>query len=57
MRTLVIFGMLVGSTVGSYVPMIWGGSLLSVSSILFGGIGGILGIWAGYKLAQMIGVE
>lgn len=57
MKTLVIFGMLVGSTVGSYVPMVWGGSLLSVSSILFGAIGGILGIWAGYKLAQMIGVE
>ena len=49
--------MLVGSTAGSYVPAIWGGSLLSVSSIMLGGAGGILGIWAGYVLAQRIGVE
>lgn len=57
MKTLVIFGMLAGSTVGSYVPMIWGGDLLSVSSIMFGGVGGLLGIWAGYRLAQIIGVD
>ena len=57
MKTLVIFGMLVGSTVGSYVPMIWGGDLLSVSSVMLGGVGGILGIWAGYQAARMIGVD
>lgn len=57
MKTLVIFGMLAGSTAGSYAPMIWGGDLLSMSSILFGGIGGLLGIWAGYHLAQRLGVD
>lgn len=51
MRALVIFGMLVGSYAGSFVPMLWGESAFSMSALLFSGIGGILGIWAGYKIA------
>lgn len=51
MRALVIFGMLVGSYAGSFVPMLWGESAFSMSALLFSGIGGILGIWASYKIA------
>lgn len=57
MKTLIIFGMIFGSYAGSYLPALWGGSVFSMTSIAFSGLGGIVGIWAGYRLAQQIGVE
>lgn len=51
MKKLVMFGMLVGSSLGSYLPVLWGGSLFSLSSIFWGAIGGFAGIWVGYKIA------
>lgn len=47
-----MFGMVVGSTVGSYVPSLWGAGWLSFASIVGSGIGGILGIWAGFQLGK-----
>jgi hypothetical protein len=57
MKALVIIGMLIGSYAGSYVPLLWGGSVLSIVSVLLGGVGGFLGIWIGYKTALRIGVD
>lgn len=55
-KTLVWIGLGVGSTVGSLIPALWGGSaLISISSIFFSGVGGILGIWAGWKAADYFG--
>jgi len=51
MKTLIMFAMVVGSCTGSYIPVLWGGSLLSMSSLLLGAIGGFAGIWIGYKIA------
>jgi hypothetical protein len=45
-------GMIVGSTLGGFVPLLWGADFLSFSSILFTAIGGFAGIWAGYKLGR-----
>ena len=56
MKTLIMTGMIFGSYAGSYLPMFWGGSVLSVSSILFGAVGGFVGIWAGYRLANRLGL-
>jgi len=56
MNKLIIgIGMFLGSTIGSYIPILWGGSLLSFSAILFGGIGGILGICIGYRISKYLG--
>ena len=52
MSKLIMLGAIVGSTVGSFVPMLWGDSELSMSSVIFGAIGGFVGIWLGYKLSQ-----
>ena len=41
---------IIGSTIGSFVPLLWGSSLLSMSSIIFTAIGGFAGIYIGYKL-------
>jgi len=51
-KTFVWLGLFIGSTIGSFVPMIWGGDMLSFSSIIFGGLGGIAGIIIFFKLAQ-----
>lgn len=51
-KTLVWIGLSVGSVVGGYLPVMWGGDLFSFSSIVLSTIGGFLGIWAGFKLGQ-----
>ncbi len=51
-KKLIMLGMIVGSTVGGYVPVIWGGSAFSFSSIVCGLIGGIAGIYFSWKLLR-----
>ncbi|NNM83776.1 hypothetical protein HKL94_00970 [Candidatus Parcubacteria bacterium] len=51
-RSLVWLGLAVGSTVGGFIPELWGGNLLSFSSIVLTAVGGIAGIWVGYKITQ-----
>jgi uncharacterized membrane protein YeaQ/YmgE (transglycosylase-associated protein family) len=53
-KKFIMLGMVVGSFVGSYIPLIWGDSAFSMSSILFGVVGGIIGIWAGFKIAERL---
>ncbi len=52
-KSLIMIGLVVGSTIGSYLPMVWGASWLSITSVLTGGVGGLLGIWAGYKVSRL----
>lgn len=51
-RLLVFLGMIIGSTIGGYVPTLFGAGLISYTSVLFSGIGGILGVLVGYKLSK-----
>lgn len=44
--------MIAGSTIGSFVPLLWGDSALSMSSILLSAVGGVFGIWAGLRLSD-----
>jgi uncharacterized membrane protein YeaQ/YmgE (transglycosylase-associated protein family) len=39
----------VGSIIGGYIPKLWGAGFLSISSLFFSAIGGILGIIIVYK--------
>ncbi len=56
MNKLIIgIGVFCGSTIGSYIPVLWGGSLLSFSSIFFSVIGGIVGVWLGYRVSKYLG--
>jgi hypothetical protein len=57
MKTLIFIFMFIGSSAGSYLPMLWGAGLFSMSSVFWGAIGGFAGIWAGWKLAQNLGIE
>jgi hypothetical protein len=51
-KTLVFIGMTIGSIIGGYIPMLWGAGLFSYSSVLFSGLGGILGVLIAYKLSN-----
>lgn len=44
--------MVVGSAVGGYLPLLWGSSFLSFSSIILTAVGGIAGIWFGVKFGN-----
>jgi len=51
-KSLIWIFLTVGSTVGAYIPDLWGSSVLSFSSIILSGAGGIAGIWLGYKISH-----
>ncbi|MFI5260526.1 MAG: hypothetical protein ACHQU0_01910 [Candidatus Paceibacteria bacterium] len=53
-KGLIWGGMFVGSTIGSLAPFLWGGDIMS--STIWGAIGGLAGIWAGFKLAKGSGL-
>jgi hypothetical protein len=45
-------GMFVGSTLGGFVPMLWHASLFSLWGIVLSTVGGLVGIWAGYRVSH-----
>lgn len=49
---IIWLGLAVGSTIGSLVPTLFGVSAFSMASIFWGAIGGIAGIWAGYRFTH-----
>lgn len=52
-KSAVMWGMIIGSFVGGYVPSLFGADIFSFWSIITSAIGGLLGIWVGYKLANL----
>ncbi|BBD67413.1 hypothetical protein NIES4072_52920 [Nostoc commune NIES-4072] len=54
-KFIIGIGMFVGSTIGSYIPALWGGTVLSFTSIFFSVIGGLVGIWLGYRVSKYLG--
>lgn len=53
-KTLIWGGMIIGSTMGGFVPYLWGNyNYFSMSGVLLTAVGGLLGIWAGLKLSQI----
>ena len=51
-RKLLWLFLFIGSTLGSLVPLLWGESAFSLSSVILTGVGGLLGIWLGFKMSQ-----
>ncbi|MCD6499951.1 MAG: hypothetical protein J7M25_16780 [Deltaproteobacteria bacterium] len=49
-KSLIMFGMGVGSFAGAYVPALFGDSTFSMASIGLSIVGGIVGILLAYKL-------
>jgi hypothetical protein len=51
MQARIWIGVLIGSTIGGFIPDLWGAGLFSHSSVLLSGIGGCTGLWLGYKMS------
>ena len=56
-KLLIGIGAFFGSTIGSYIPQLWGDSAFSLTSIVFSMIFGVVGIIMGYRLAKYLGAS
>ena len=52
-KSLVYIGAGIGGTIGGFIGSAIDHSLLGLWGIILSGVGGILGIWAAYKIQQM----
>ena len=52
-KRLIWGGMFIGSTIGSLLPALWDGGFFAYT--IWGAIGGVAGIWAGFKFAKSTG--
>ena len=50
-KSLIWWGTVIGGIIGGYIPSLWDANMFSVSSVIFTAIGGIVGIWIGYRLS------
>jgi hypothetical protein len=56
MKAAIYAGATVGGIIGGYIPVIFQhASALSMSSLAWGSVGTIVGLWAGYKIARYLG--
>lgn len=53
-KTLIWIGAFAGSTIGGFIPALWHASLFSMWGIVLSTVGGVAGIWAGWKLGQRL---
>lgn len=55
-KKVILFFATIGGIAGAYVPMLWGDNdMLGGGSILFGTIGGLVGIWLAVIIAKRLG--
>lgn len=51
-KSAVMLRLLIGSTIGGYVPVLFGSSFLSFASVIGTTVGGIIGIYIAYKVTM-----
>ncbi len=51
-KRVVMTAMIVGTSIGSSIPLLWGDSFLSVWSVVLTAVGGFVGIYVGYLLTR-----
>jgi uncharacterized membrane protein YeaQ/YmgE (transglycosylase-associated protein family) len=49
MQSRIWLGIFVGSTVGGFIPDLWGAGLFSTSSIVLSAVGAFVGLWIGSR--------
>ncbi len=54
-KKLIYLFLFIGSTIGGYAPLLWGGSAFSMSSLILSGVGGLVGIYVGYRFGERLG--
>lgn len=51
-KSMIMLGMMVGSFAGGYLPSLLGADSFSMTALLTGAAGGILGIWIALSLTR-----
>jgi uncharacterized membrane protein YeaQ/YmgE (transglycosylase-associated protein family) len=51
-KTMVMIGMVIGSTIGGYLPTLFGAHMISYWGLLGSTIGGIIGIYVAFKYSS-----
>ena len=51
-KTPIWIGMFVGGAIGGYIPGLWGDNFLTFSSVILTAVGGLIGIWIGFKISN-----
>ncbi len=51
-KQVILTATLIGTTVGSLIPLLWGDSVLSLWSVVLTALGGLAGIYIGYKITR-----
>lgn len=51
-KGIIMICLVVGSIIGGFIPSLWGAGSFSMSSILFTGVGGLAGIYLGFKISN-----
>jgi len=55
MRSITGLCIFVGSTLGGFVPDLWHAGMFSAWGIVFGAVGGVVGLWLGVRLNHYYG--
>jgi hypothetical protein len=53
-KFVIYFCLFVGGAIGGYIPTLWHDSLLSFWSIILSTVGGLFGVFVGYKINKAI---
>ena len=53
-KRLIVIGMIAGSVLGGWLPSLWGAGGITMSAMIGSTIGGLAGIWAGWKISQYL---
>jgi len=51
-KTATYIGVALGSVIGGNIPLLWGASTFSFSSIALGGLGALVGLWVAFKVTH-----
>jgi len=51
MKARIWIGVLIGSTIGGFIPELWGADLISYSGVILSGVGAFIGLWIAYKIS------
>jgi phage tail tape-measure protein len=50
-KTLILFGMVIGSLAGGYVVTLFGAHSISFASVIGSAVGGLAGIWVAFRMS------
>lgn len=51
-KTTIWIGVFVGSTIGGFIPGLWGAGMLSYSGLVCSTVGALAGIWIAWKVTE-----